>query len=249
MRLNAQTTEPELGAQRPPRRELPGAVMDLHMAPLDGPLRLDQGNMLHGLVTALTGASHLPDRARFTLRPSTSATSGWSVYVPEDSIATAMAADRRIVDLGKRTVVAELGPARRVEVPDFPWAWSTVRIRTITPMVLRKTNVDRESGSKSKVFRRDFGNLLSTLLTGTPQRCGVAVWATESRFGCEVLAEECRVRPVRLRGKVGRVQGLQGWVVARVCPGTRWLLAACQTIGIGGRVGYGFGSVAVEAIG
>jgi len=221
--------------------------MELHMAPLDAPLRHDQANMLHGLITALTRAPHLEHQARFTLIPSTSASSGWSVYVPEDSIATAMAADRRIVDLGRRTVIAELGPARRVSAPSFRWEWSTVRIRTVTPMVLRRTTTNRETGRKAKEFRSDFGNLLSTLLTWTPQRCGVAVWATESRFGMQVIAQECRVRPLRIRGKVGRVKGLTGWVVARVCPGTRWLLEACQTLGIGGRVGYGFGSIAVES--
>lgn len=246
--MNATTHEPEIGALRPPRQFLPGAVMDLHMAPLDGPLRHEQANMLHGLITALTGAPHLDNRARFTLLPNPSASSGWSVYVPEDSIAATMAADRRIVDLGRRTMVAEMGPARRVAAPSFRWEWSTVRVRTITPMVLRRTVTDRGSGRKTKEFRDDFGDLLSTLLVSTPQRCGVAVWATESRFGMRVLADECRVRPLRLRGKVGRVKGLSGWIVARVCPGTRWLLEACQTLGIGGRVGYGFGSIAVEDV-
>lgn len=241
----ARLVDPEIGANRPPRDTLPGCVMRLDVAPNHGPIPLRQANMLHGLVTALTRAPHLDHQPRFALIPEPSASSGWSVYVPEDSIGLRMAQRREVADLGKYTIIAQLSAARRIPAPSFSWAWSTVEIRTLTPMILRRTETSAD-GKKRKRYRLDFGNLLSTLVTWTPTRCGVAVWAHDARFGMRVLREECRVAHPRVNGKVGRVSGLEGRIVARVCPATRWLLEACQVIGIGGRVAYGFGRIVVR---
>lgn len=239
--------EPDIGSVRPARDSLPGLLMDLHVAPLNRPLGLDYSNKLHGLVTVLTGVPHLEHIARFVLLANPSSSSGWSVYVPEDSVALRMAKARQVVSLGRRTVIAEMGPARRVPAPSFAWEWSTVCIQTVTPLLLRKTSRDA-SGCRKKEFRLDFGNLFSTLLTMSPQRCGASVWAVESRFGMRVLTEECRHERIRVGGPLGRVTGLSGRIVARVCPGTRWLLEACQTVGFGGRVAYGFGNIVVEEV-
>ena len=236
--------EPEIAAQRPTVDRLPGALLGLDLVPART-VRLSDANMLHGMITELLGIGHLASTARWALVPEPSCSSGWALYITERTPALATAAQRVVAELGRRTVILSTGPARTVPVPTPAWEWSTVRVRTITPVVLRRTEHDA-AGVKKKRFRTDLQRLVPTMLENAPVRAGVAAWAQESRFGYRIISEHTRPDAVRLRGKLGRVVGVSGALVLRVCPATRWCLEACQILGLGGRVAYGFGRIIVE---
>lgn len=244
--------EPVIGALRPHLQYLPGATLDLHLSPLSHPLRHTEISMLHGLVTAMTAAPHLKHLPRFVLAPSTTSTSGWSVYLPELDLALRLAGRREVVELGRRTVIAETSPARRIPAPAHRWEWSTVLVRTLTPIVLRRsespTSRNARGAKHGKKFYRsalDASNLLSVLSEWTAERCGLAVWGMGSRIGLRLALNETRADHVNVRGRAVTT-GVSGRMVARACPGARWLLEAAQTIGLGGRVGFGFGAVSVK---
>lgn len=126
-------------------------------------------------------------------------------------------------------------------MPGFSVGPRVVRLRTITPVVMRSM--------AGKVFRLEptAATIASSLVNMA--RAANLPAIQEDAVVFDVIESETRVERVSLQGKQGQVMGWAGTVELLCNAPARWLLeVAARGLGLGGRVGFGFGRIQLEAL-
>lgn len=236
----------EITADQPPAVErLPGAWLDLHVAPPPvTPVTHSTIRGLHGMVTALLNEGHHPTKPRFSLAPWPDGI-GWCVYVHDADSALRVAARTAAGDLYGRPVMIRTSPARMQVAPSVAWRDSVVQVDTMTPVVVRHGSGDLST----KRWHRapSAGCLLSTLCSWLPRCIGVATPPPDT-CRLRIAVADTRPQTVNLGRKLGRVGGFAGRMVLRVNGPTLWLLRCAEVVGLGGRVAFGFGRIRVTEL-
>ena len=134
-----------------------------------------------------------------------------------------------------RDIVDVSAPGRSLRRGRIP-----VRITTITPVTMSKDGHTRSETRpcKTSVERSLVGSLLDRV--GLP---GIG-----DTVRAEVKAVRTEPTYVNLGGKFGTIDGWSGEVDLEVNAPALWLLQSAEKIGLGSRVGFGFGRIQVEEI-
>lgn len=221
-------------------RYLPGAWIDIDVSPPPQfPVAHRNVRAVHGLVTALLGVGHAPPTALFALAPWPS-TLGWAAYVYNGETALRCAGQTTCADLFGRPTIVRCSEIRRAAAPPVVSGRRTVDIRTVTPVCLRRTD-----NRGKKRFRLEIDNeiLRSNLRSWLSARLGVT---PPPELDARVVTRDLRTEQVPVGGKLGVVLGLYGRLVVEVDTWALWTLRAAEVLGLGGRVGYGFGRIVVR---
>lgn len=211
-----------------------GHWLDLSIEPEVSRMRLRDLVALHGFVTNLLQQRHMPSRPIFALAPAPWSALGWRPFLYSPAQVDHMAGRAMSLMLGERRVDVRI-QSIAVQAPDAE-AGSYV-LRTVTPVSCRHGNV---------VAKKYHYEPTSTMLTS-------ALAEVALRFGLEkptpVLCEIITVRAerVRLHGKPHMVGGWSGEIRVECGLAAVRLLRIAEVAGLGGRVGYGFGRITVEA--
>lgn len=235
-------TSPWLLGAPPCGPKLPCLELDVAFAPMPKwPITIRNMRGVHGAVSALLG-----DLAGLRHRKHSST---FAVRIHEANALRVVVWDERARDLLEARHVGRLWDRptefyvrdlveidapkvslRRGRIP--------VRVTAITPVTMNKDN-------HSKPEVRPTKDSFVRALTGTFQeRVGMSVPG--------VMAEVIDVRTepvhVNLGGKYGPVPGWVGEVDLHVNAPALWLLRCAESVGLGARVGFGFGRISVEEI-
>jgi|GEM_PF-2674800 len=234
---------------------LPGAWRELVFDPAPRvPLPHGHALTVHGIVSHALGRDHRRDRADFVLAQAR-VPSGWGVYFVDGADARRMScAPMPGLHLDGRPWGICFGPGVVVpKVPPVAPGRYTVRLTTLTPVVIRRT-VD----GKTLVRVGPTAPSLLASLTGLEflRRAGLATTTplAWTRDACVVLLDHDTRRQsldtaghwhTSDEGGHGRVVGWQGDVTLEVNAVALWLLRVAEVVGLGGRVAAGFGQVRV----
>lgn len=227
---------------------LPGAACPLSLRDESGaPIAVDlrHGRMLHGLLTAVSGAPH-DEFPRWALRPWGR---GWAVVWRRAEHADLVACERRArwgvsgasAVFGARTLL-------RVPAPRAP-GHHLARVDVVTPVVVREDSRGgyRASAPRAEHFAASLRRLARALGLDVP-RGDIAVRVV-SMQGATLATDLSFGRGDDARGKWGvggRLPGWSGSAVLEVNAVARWLLdVAGRGWGLGGKVAAGFGCVVV----
>lgn len=239
---------PYLFAAPAPGGNIPGGAFEIHATPpLRWPIEHRHARVLHGAITAVMsrfGVHHDPNIPEFALIP-WSRGIGWALYVRNEACAREMAGRGHEARIYEQSVTLTFGPIARLKWPsNCPRQRSLIRLDAVTPIIVRANGrVDNANGS-----RLHSGNLHSTLTACLPQRVNVAI-APETVRTSIVKSDNVQQEKVPLHGKFGVATGWVGsWVVECNAPGL-WLLRLAASIGLGGKVAFGFGRVRVTNAG
>lgn len=223
---------------RPPPAPLyaPGGAMALDATPR--PRRrigLAQSRVLHGAITEAAGLGHHPTLPLIALAPVPDGL-GWAAYVAMDSAARALAGQCHGVHLFGAPVTLRCGPLWRLKLPQVEDIGPRVlRVRTVTPLCLRGPQPWPRPGA-----------LTVTLRSWLPRRVGVEL-DRHALLRTELIGRpQGRVVRVRLGEHLGTATGWRGELVLRTNALGEWLWRLGGLLGVGARVGFGFGRVEVE---
>lgn len=218
---------------------LPGAGLELFSdAPLKWPLEHRNVRGLHGAISTLLDEGHDPCVPRFSLVPWHRGI-GWGVYLDRAEQVERLAGTRHSVRVYEQVIELRVGGAMRVKAPIVSRRGRRrLRIDTLTPVCTR------EAGGIAHV-RASGPNLLSTLCAWLPRRLGVFLGDDDARLG--LVTNDTHTAHVPLGGKYGTVSGWTGNLVVECNAVVEWLLRAAETLGLGGRVAFGFGRIRVSS--
>lgn len=232
---------------------LPGGACSLDADPAPRwPITIESTRALHGLVTAISGLPHHPTVPTVVLAPWPDGL-GWAAYVATDGAARAMAGRTHTgAHLFGRPCNVRCGPLMRLRSPVVSGVGPReLRVRTLTPLVVRGNGRVNDGGREGAGGRRrthydapNGGLLTSTLSAWLPRRVGLQLRPDVLRT--EIVSVRGRGRTVRIGGHLGSVRGWEGELVVRTNAVGEWLWALGALLGVGGRVGFGFGRVEVE---
>lgn len=226
---------------------LPGGACSLDASPAPRrPVTLESTRVLHGLVTALSGLPHHPTTPTIALAPWPEGL-GWAAYVCTDGAARAMAGRTHGAHLFGRPCSVRCGPLMRLRAPVVSTEGPReLVVRTATPLIVRgfEARVSRKTGER-RPARRDVDGavLTATLSSWLPRRVGLALAPDTVRV--EALRAQGRMRRQRIGGHLGTVSCWEGEVVVRTNAVGEWLLRVGALLGVGARVGFGFGRITV----
>lgn len=227
-------------ASLPALTYLPGAWLDLHVAPPPRwPIPLRNTRAVHGLVTTLIAESHSPLRPLFSLAPWPEGV-GWAVYVLDLDHALRCAGRTTQGELFRKPTLIRCSGARRVPAPAVPAGPRIVEVRTVTPICLRSSD-----GTGAKVYRTELreSHLLSTLQAWLTNVVGIA---QPGPLDLRIVMLDTRAEVVPMGGKLGAVTGIAGRFVVEVSSWALWALRVAEVMGLGGRVAYGFGRIVIR---
>lgn len=236
---------------------LPGAGLEIHISPQRYPITLQDTRALHAIITHLLDRGH-GQAADFALLPWPRGCQ-WAVYLASDDAVGALAGKtfegRRLFD---SAVSVRFGYPVRLKTPrvEGPRGRRRLTIDTVTPVVIRSMG--------SKVARAEVSddNIQSTLAQTLARRIGLRTERPVVRAGgevrevdglpiadvpCEVVSSSVVAVKVN-HNKLGTVTGWEGRVVVETNAVGEWLLrCAASGMGLGGRVGFGYGRIRVTA--
>lgn len=214
------------------------------------PLELQELPWLHGAVTAVLGRGHARSSPRaslipqqWSLLPWPSAPSGWAVVWWSEDDGLEVARSSRAARIGRVPVRVELGAAVRVLAPPaFTAGAYPVRLSTVTPVSVARTN--RRGDGRRTAHEVASDDCLTSALWSLARKLRVY----PSPPALRVVDHRTRPVSVRMRGKLGRVDGWSGSVTAVCSAPARWLLeCASRGLALGARGAYGWGRVRVES--
>jgi hypothetical protein len=231
---------------------LPGGACSLDASPAPRhPIGLKHARVLHALVTSLSRLPHHPTIPTIVLAPWSSGL-GWAAYVAIDGAARVMAGRTHSAHLFNRPCDIRCGPLMRLHSPVVnDLGARDLLVRTRTPLLVRGNGRIRDDGRYNASDRRRATRLGSSALTSTicswmPRRVGLHLPPDSVRI--EVIGQRGRTRRIRIGGHLGIVLGWEGDVRLRTNAVGEWLLRLGALLGVGGRVGFGFGRVEVERV-
>lgn len=229
---------------------LPGGAFSLDANPAPRrSIELPQARALHGMVTAISGLPHHPTVPMVTLAPWPDGL-GWAAYLAVSEAARMTAGRTHEAHLFGRPCSVRCGPLMQLRAPVVSDTGPRdLEVRTTTPLVVRGNGRLNEhgrhgAGSRQRAQRVGGGALTSTVCSWMPRRVGVELAPDSTRM--EVTAEHGRTRTVRLGGHLGAVVGWEGSMRVRTNAVGEWLLRCGVLLGVGARVGFGFGRIEVS---
>lgn len=219
---------------------LPGGGLELYAeTPLKWPLEHRNVRGLHGAVSGLIGEGHDPSTPRFSLVPWHRGI-GWGLYVDSAEALSRLAGTHHSVRIYEQVVSVRIGGAIRIKAPVVGRRGRRkLRVDALTPVCTRETG-------GSTHLRANGPNLLSTLCAWLPRRLGLVLADDDARL--DLLAHETHVARVPIGSKYGTVSGWTGHLTVECNAVAEWLLRAAETLGLGGRVAFGFGRIRVQQI-
>lgn len=195
-------------------------------------LRPSTRRHLHGLVSRLVGAEHT-QVARWALVPTSPA--GWGVVFFREADAERLRGVVVPTTIGGQAVEVTLGPAlTRVRVPSIERGRHVVAVDAVTPVV-------HQIAGRTRPVTQPTIDTIERCCGDIAQRLGL-------HAGRLVVGEvTTSTQPDRsdLGGHVGPIVGWVGRVVVRCNAPVAMLLSLAASVGLGGRVAYGFGRVRV----
>lgn len=222
-------------------RDLPGGGFSFSVLPHKGDmLELRHARHLHAMWTALTNMPHDPTMPMFTLIPTNTGRTQWSVWLADEAVAKRLAGHSWPAKLGDDVVTVSCGQLMRPRAPVVQPGRQRVRVDCLTPVLIRSM------GSTVCRVNPVASNLVSTLGSWLPRRLGLEIPRETLRV--EIVEKQTEAVRARIGGKFGSVRGFVGWFDLDVNAPARWLLeVAARGLGIGGRTAFGFGRIHVEA--
>lgn len=234
---------------------LPGGAFALDAdPPPERSIDLGSTRALHGLVTAISGLPHHPTVPTIVLGPWPEGL-GWAAYVCTDGAARAVAGRTHTgAHLFGRRVNVRCGPLMRLRSPLVSDVGPRdLVVRTQTPLVIRGNGRVNDAGRTGAGTRRrlyveqpESGVITSTLWSWLPRRVGLQIGPDVVRT--DLVSARGRARTVHIGAHLGRVRGWEGVLHLRTNAVGEWLWRLGALIGVGGRVGFGFGRVEVERV-
>jgi hypothetical protein len=196
--------------------------------------------LLHGLITAVVGEDHDPQRPAWSLFPDESAC-GWGVYWWRDDLAERLSGFSDAARLAARRVTVSFSEVRQVAAPEILGrGFRQVEITSLTPVISRcyggteyRTAPDGTTLA-STISQKLVPGILSTALL-------------REAVPCEIVRRDTDPVKIRCGPKLGFKRGWQGTTVIRTNGLGHWCLAAAAAgPGLGGWTAFGFGAVAVR---
>jgi hypothetical protein len=233
---------------------LPGGVCEIAFEPTPAhALAIENTRALHALLSTLRGKDHArshPD-VGLLVWP---CRSGWAVYWHDRADAAAVAGSTVAGRLYRQEVTLRLGPLLKLRAPAVTRRGRhRVRLDAITPVVIR-SNTDK--GTTVRLVPTA-SSIRSALLALAHNRLGLK-HLTPEHIPLDLVGQSTEQRSVEVGGHWGHVtenrgdrspgvvRGWVGFVNVETNAVGRWLLEAAAKIGLGGRVGLGFGRVTVQ---
>lgn len=226
---------------------LPGGACELTLTPAS-PIPLEKTHYLHGMLSAIDGRPHEPNRPAWSLLPWRS---GWAVVWQDDGAAHHAKTSHQVTLYG-RPATLSFGPLVKLRTPVVSRRGRhRIKLEAITPVSIKSAHKDR-----SVVYRMvpTSESLISTLECALAPRLGLKI--ARENICLNVISH--RVESVDYEcGKFGNFygskhpdeRGVRGWVghVIIECNAVaRWLLeCAARGWGLGARVSIGCGRIMV----
>lgn len=237
-------SNPWLSGPPPYAVHLPGVTSIVKIDPVPRwPIELRNTRGLHGALTAVLDIGHDAHVPYWSLRPWES---GWAVHWlhplgEEKFVCTSVACT--VFD--RPSTVTFHGAVRWRAPRVARRGHQLVRLTTITPVVVRT------DGGAKVAERASETSIVSSLSTEFARRIAPsAMWLewVRQRVRVSVVENDTHKASVPLGDKYGVITGWEGTVVLEVNAVARWLLQAAARVGMGSRVAFGFGCVALEGI-
>lgn len=219
---------------------LPGGGLEVHIVGLSHAIEHRHASALHGLITACLNRGHERTDPVFTLMPWPSGC-GWGLYVWTDEDAAKLAGREMPGRIFDREVTVRFSPLRKLRSPVVTKRGRRkLVIDTITPVTITSYG--------KKVLRSvpTGESLRGTLSDAWRKRLGVAL--PDGDVCIEVLGHNTELERLPLGKKLRLVPGWSGRVVVECNAVGEWLLRAASLVGMGGRLGYGFGRVRARVL-
>lgn len=259
-RLNGRADSENLWLKRAPiypSTYLPGGGFEIRISPTPRfPLTIENGRVLHGMITNILDVGHEQTDPTFALVPWPSGC-GWGVYVWREDMVERINGLTVGARLDERQVTVTFSPVRRLRVPAVSKrGHRKLIVSTVTPVVIRRqVENGKRPGHKKIGYRtepsgealanavgRQFIARLAAHLEDGPVR--ELFLQTSPLF--DLVEKRTDPASVRLR-KIRTIEGWEGSIVVDTNAAGEWLLRVAALVGLGGRCGFGFGRVRVEA--
>lgn len=234
------TARPVLRGAPPYVGRLPGGscLIDIQPRPR-WPIELRNTRALHGVLTALVGKDHVDHRPAWALRPSRESPCGWAVHWL-DTDALELAGRAHQVSIFNEDRILTLSPALPVSAPRvLRRGWRRLQVDTITPVC--STTMGRTVTRLEPTAQQ-----IRSALRMLPPRIGLSV--PDGDLLLELVEREYEAERVDCGGKYGVIRGWVGRLVVETNATGEWLLRVAETLGLGGRVAFGWGSIAVSEV-
>jgi hypothetical protein len=219
---------------------LPGGTCLLDLQPDPRwPIELRNARALHGVLTVLLGKDHVDHRPAWALRPSAESPCGWAVHwIDPDALALAGSVhevsifnEQRALYLSDPSPVASPVVTRRGR--------RRLQVDTITPVCSTTTG-------RAVARLEPTAQQIRSALRMLPPRIGLSV--ADDDLQLELVERQYEAERVDCGGKYGAVRGWVGRLVVETNATGEWLLRVAATLGLGGRVAFGFGAIAVKEV-
>lgn len=239
------TPNPWLAGPPPFDSHLPGFAQSISLDPLPHwPIAHRNVRALHGALTAILGVPHRARFPNFSLFPTAN---GWGVHwYRTEARSIPLVADGILFDVPTRF---RFGPRVRLFAPKVgKRGHMNVTLEAITPVATVS------AGRATAHTRPTRDAIVSALANEFPNRITEDTdwtqelrsrWADWVRDRVRLDIVSCITEPahVEMGGKLGTTHGWIGAVTLNVNATARWLLGAAERMGLGSRVGYGFGCI------
>lgn len=220
---------------------LPGGGLEVQIDGLRRMIEHRHASALHGLITACLDRGHEKTAPLFTLTPWPTGC-GWGVYLWSAEDAALLAGREFSGRIFDTEVKVRFSPLRRLRTPVVSKRGKRrLVLDTVTPVTIT-------SYGKRVLRSTPTGESLRGTLSPAWRKL-VGVECADEDVCVEVLSHSTELERVPLGKKLREVPGWSGRVVVECNAVGEWLLRTAALVGLGGRLGYGFGRVRVrEAI-
>jgi hypothetical protein len=223
---------------------LPGGGCILRASPRPRwPLEHRNVRLLHGMVTTISGVTHVPMDPAFALIPWT-CRFGWAVFFWEDALARRMAGHTFDARIAEQQTAVTFSPLWRLKAPTIAKRGRRkLRIDALTPVCCRSM------GGTVQHTIPTAGAILSSLTLRLPTRLGLERYGfSAANVRLELIERKHQIGSVFIGDKYGLVRGWAGHVIVETNAIGHWLLKACETVGLGSRTAFGFGRIRVSEV-
>lgn len=217
---------------------LPGAAVAMRFDGYSPTLQTSRS--VHGLVTGLLGVPHNEMVPTFSCAPYGN---GWGIYCPNEGALRKLAGHKVQNALFEVDQTISFGPLMRLRYPVMPNArgWRLLRVDAVTPVVIKSTHTKT---GKTRVKQTGTERLLLGAMVSLAKfRLGIDL---SDKTLCATVESHVMPESVDVGGKLGVVRGFSGYVVVRTNAVGEWILRVAEQIGLGSRVGFGFGRIKVS---